>query len=103
MSRESFRVLDLPTELRCIIYENIGFSSKKHALTKSASGIDDKGWPPAPEGARESCITFIIPTLSVGTLATCRLIHHKAKPIIAHTIEALKMLSLRYIVDWAAA
>jgi hypothetical protein len=103
ISRESFRFLDLPAELRCIIYENIDFSSKKHVLTRSASGFDDKIWPPAPEGATESCITFITPTLSVGILATCRLIHQEAKPIIAHTIEALKMLPLRYIVDWAAA
>ncbi|KAH7074389.1 hypothetical protein BKA63DRAFT_595851 [Paraphoma chrysanthemicola] len=103
MACPTFRFLDLPVELRMIVYESVGFSSRKRILEKSASGLKDYFWPPGPEGASESSITLIVPTMSLGLLSTCRSVHKEAKDIFAKKLAALRKLPMRYIVDWSAA
>jgi hypothetical protein len=63
MATQPFRFLDLPPELRCIVYEQIGIRTKHHTLESTN----------APDKYSET--TLVSKSLPVQILATCRLIN----------------------------
>ncbi|KAH7074390.1 hypothetical protein BKA63DRAFT_312775 [Paraphoma chrysanthemicola] len=102
MSESPFRFLDLPTELRCMIYDRIEITASRHVLTQSEAGIEN--WFPNPiDGDRGSSITFIRPRLPLAFLRACRLVKDEAGPILQHKLAKLETLPLRFLVDANAA
>jgi hypothetical protein len=110
---QPFRLLDLPVELRFMIYERL--SSKSHhsysqpiyfSLTKTQSpqpttlsttlspaSNTTTSRPPSPSSPNPS------PSLSLSLLATCHQIHAEALPILSPAMAQLRLEPLRFIID----
>jgi hypothetical protein len=91
MATQPFRFLDLPPELRCIVYEQIGITTKHHTLESTN----------APDKYSE--ITLVRKSLPVQILATCRLINDEAKTFLRPKLAKLRNQPLRFLVDCASA
>jgi hypothetical protein len=102
-----FRFLDIPAELRCMVYESIDTTTVRRVLQQTEAGMATRGkdrWTGSPDGADHgSSITFIRSALLVGVLSICRLVNQEATPIIARRLATLQQLPIRYLVDWASA
>ncbi|KAJ4982556.1 hypothetical protein SVAN01_11952 [Stagonosporopsis vannaccii] len=101
-----FRFLDLPTELRCYVYENIEFPTTRHVLHRTQALLNERDWPHPPElQAHDSCVTLIRPRteFAINILTTCHLIHQEACGILRHKIQQYRHQSVRYCVDFSAA
>jgi hypothetical protein len=97
-----FRILDLPPELRCCVYNHIDTPSTCHTLDRVDSPIKENYWPAPPkEQIYDSRITLIKPPnpRSIDILLTCRLINEEARPILKRRVE----VPVRYLVDYSAA
>jgi hypothetical protein len=82
---ESFRFLDLPKELRLMVYERIPVRiSERHYNHKVLN-------EPHP-------VSFIVPCTSVGILATCRQIQAEASAIMSKKMTTILNTPLRVIV-----
>jgi hypothetical protein len=91
MATQPFRFLDLPTELRFIVYEQIDFTTKHHTLESTN----------APDNS--SNITFVRKSLPVQILATCQLINNEAKTFLRPKLAELQSQPMRFLVDCASA
>jgi hypothetical protein len=99
-----FRLLDLPAELRCMVYENIDFVATRHDLNRADAQISERSWPMPPLSvANDSTITLIRPQASLDILATCRIVRQEATPILQRKMQNCKRQPLRYLVDYGAA
>lgn len=81
--------LDLPKELRLMIYEAIEVTHRHHNVALECTG------DPIPYRKRKAAsrypeihITFIVKSLPMSLLATCQLIHQEASPILRTKILA---------------
>jgi hypothetical protein len=79
MATQPFRFLDLPAELRFIVYEHIDFMTKHYTL----EGTD------APENS--STITFVPKNLPVRILAIFQLINNEAKKFLRPKLAELRV------------
>jgi hypothetical protein len=75
-----------------MVYEEIEIATSKHEITNLPPDINLGPW----------AITLYIPVLSTSILATCRLIHREAAPIMARKLEKMAKESPRISLDWAA-
>jgi len=103
MTQYTFRFLDLPSELRCIVYDHVDIPSVHHVLTRSDVDLHSSQWPPTAADAPQSSITFFRPGLPLDLLTTCRLVKQEALPILLARIKALESEPLNYLVDFAAS
>jgi hypothetical protein len=59
MTKEHFRLLDLPAELRLIVYEEIDFSSVQYVLKRRDAQLPHYIWPGTLSTTeKDSSITF---------------------------------------------
>jgi hypothetical protein len=104
MAAQSFRFLDLPTELRCHVYEQMEFGSIRHVLNLLESKEDTIVWPrPYSDNAEAPCLTFIRPEISINILLVCKLIYKEARPYLVCKMNVLKQSPMRYLADFPAA
>jgi hypothetical protein len=89
----TFRFLDLPAELRCMIYELLPITTKHNKIWMKA-----KPHYALPEDEPAS-LTLITIEVSVQLLRTCRLVHAEAKQIVAQKIEAISRMTPRLFLD----
>lgn len=103
-TKEPFRFLDLPAELRCKVYESIDFSSTWHTLERYYTRMDNYAWPVPPKGAvYDSRIVFIRPYVHIDILSTCKLVHQEARQILQTRAEQCRKAPLRYLGDFSGA
>jgi hypothetical protein len=102
MSANHSYFLDLPAELRCMIYSCISFPSIHHTLLRSDVKMGSEAWPSPPFGAPESSITIILPDISIAIMLVCRLITKEAYPILLSKIQRLREQPIRYVADLCA-
>ncbi|KAF2654225.1 hypothetical protein K491DRAFT_693990 [Lophiostoma macrostomum CBS 122681] len=76
-----FRFLDLPKELRLMVYEFMPVTTRHHALV-------------LPDGKE---VVLIVKSLSVCLLSTCRLISEEAHPIVEDKLRLIKSTPPRII------
>jgi hypothetical protein len=115
MSEPSFRLLDLPAELRCeytypaslvpianlnvegMVYECIEIEASRHVLLQTEAG-KDLWWPEVPG----SSITFIRPRIPLNILRACRLVNKEAAPILQDKLKEMELLPTKFLVNWSA-
>jgi len=88
MSEPSFQFLDLPTELRCIVYEQLEITTKHYTL-------DTTGTTNTPD--QPSTITLVCKRLPVQILATSKLINTEAMQIFRPKMRQLKAQPMRFL------
>jgi hypothetical protein len=83
---QPFRFLDLPTELRCLVYEQLDIRTRLHRLMFPYSSVpEDKG-----EIEAAPAILVAVKSLPVAILATCRLCLKEASPILEPKLYQLQ-------------
>ncbi|KAH7087339.1 hypothetical protein FB567DRAFT_343769 [Paraphoma chrysanthemicola] len=97
-----FRFLDLPTEIRCMVYELIDLETKRHVLDQAYASLLHTTWPINSHMVSGSSITLIRKSLQVDLLRTCRLVHTEAAPIFGARLRYIAREPLHFIVDFAA-
>jgi hypothetical protein len=100
MTIEPFRFLDLPPELRLMVYEYISIEKHRHVLTRAESGLSNDKWPSTFPS--QSTITLIRPSLPVALLRTCHVIKNEATPILEEKWTSLAKQPLQFLVDYAS-
>jgi hypothetical protein len=86
MSSQPFRFLELPTELRFMVYEHISPTSHTHILNTH----DEDGVPVRASFTRQG--------LPVSLLSTSRQIAHEAQPFFAAKFAALRNQPIRFSI-----
>jgi hypothetical protein len=102
MATVPFRFLDLPCELRCMVYEKIVIETKCHTLEQQESGCSGDVWPLVPN-VTNSPVKLIRKSLPVALLRTCRLINNEATAFFKSPMEELAKEPLRFVLDYSAA
>jgi hypothetical protein len=92
---QPFRFLDLPPELRLMVYKEIDPHTRHYRLKDPAFQPNSDDIPP-------SYITLVTKSLPVALLATCRLINAEAAPILAPKLKKLRKEAPHFIVDSAS-
>jgi hypothetical protein len=82
-TKSTFRFLDLPRELRYMVYERISFDTKRYEL-------QDPEWVSDDTSSDNSSIVLVTKSLSVGILASCRLINVEARGFLAPKLALLQ-------------
>jgi hypothetical protein len=93
MPNEPFRLLDLPAELRLMVYENVKTTVNRITFTHSPLDPDDQ------DGAKASSIILTIKSLPVALLRTSRFIHQEAKATMSTKILQLEQEPVRVETD----
>jgi hypothetical protein len=88
---EPFRFLDLPAELRLMVYEFIPFS------TCHITMCNEEISPPPT-----ATTTLVIKSLSVGIPGTCKLLDTEAFPIHRPKLEALRAEPVHFVIEDSA-
>jgi hypothetical protein len=94
MSTPSFRFLDLPAELRCMVYEAIEVTTRKDVLDVSRNYSTLK---------EDSAITMLRGALARSILATSHLVNKEASPIMARKIQIMANEPIRFLMSWRVA
>jgi hypothetical protein len=99
---QPFRLLDLPAELRLIVYESIEPMTSQRVLTRVDVNLPTSQWPNAPHSP-QSAIFFARSCLPVALLATCKQFKCKAEKIIQNKMSELVQQPVRYLADYSGA
>lgn len=92
MQAPFFQSLDLPPELRCIVYEFVPIF-RKH------STIPSERISRRTHDEAEAELTLAVNTLPLQLLRTCRQIHDEAKPILAPELELTRQSTPRITMN----
>ena len=84
-----FRFLDLPKELRFMVYERLDVTSKQLRLLPTNSGFHLYSQRTHPL-ENPPMITVFLETLPVQILSTCRLIYSEALPFLSRKLEEIR-------------
>lgn len=104
MDSKAFRFLDLPVELRCMVYERITFAITCHVLDRAQAHLDKRTWPVPPKARiYDSRITLIRPHIPLEILMKCHSVRKAAHEILTRKAEYCNLQPLRYLVDYSAA
>lgn len=95
-----FRFLDLSSELRCMVYEDLVFDSTRHILDRVDSRISKEDWP---VHVYDSNVSLIRPQIPPELMMTYLLVYHEARPILGKRLEVHRSQPLRYLVDYSVA
>jgi hypothetical protein len=89
-----FRFLDLPIELRCMVYEEIEMSTSHYRLKDpTITDASEEQTTPA------SYMTLLVKSLPVSILATCQTINKEEAALLAPKLETLRNEPSHFIVD----
>jgi hypothetical protein len=99
MPIQPFRFLDLPADLRCMMYEEIEVATCKQGLEQSETKDDQRHVDPK-QGVS---MTLLRATLPMSLLATCRLIRQEATPVLTRKVKELVEEPVRLSIDWSSA
>jgi hypothetical protein len=92
---QPFRFLDLPPELRLMVYKEIYPHTRHYRLKDPVFQPNSADIPP-------SYITLVAKSLPVALLAICRLINAEAAPVLAPKLKKLRKEAPHFIVDSAS-
>ena len=99
-----FRFLDLPKELRFMVYEHLAISTKQYLLTplEDNSGFQVSVLPQKDTGVsqtRPPALTITLHTLPVQIFSTCSLVYSEALPFLSRKLDVIRETVPRVIVD----
>lgn len=97
MSFEAFGFLDLPAELRCMLYDNLQIETRRHVL-KMTQALEVKHW--TLRDVTDWSMTLFRKSLAVAILATCRLIQHEAIEYLRPRLRVLEREPVRFILGY---
>jgi hypothetical protein len=94
MANEPFRFLDLPAELRCMVYEFLETETRLHT-------IDDVYLVGCMIASKStSQLTIVVKDIPTSILTTCRSVYAEAAPIITPKLQRLRRTEpIHFIVD----
>ncbi|KAF2112179.1 hypothetical protein BDV96DRAFT_649538 [Lophiotrema nucula] len=89
---DHFPFLNLPSELRLMIYEHLSITTRHHTLsfkTKFSRYLKPT----------MLSVTLVTRTLPVPLLRTCKQIHSEASPTLSNPLSKLKKEPIKFIID----
>jgi hypothetical protein len=86
---QPFRFLDLPAELRYMVYENLQVTTERQTVSLTE---------PVHKCVRPDCITSVTKHLPVAILATCRLTRIEALPFLEPKLTVLRNTEYPYVI-----
>ncbi|KAF2819132.1 hypothetical protein CC86DRAFT_375306 [Ophiobolus disseminans] len=89
MDDKPFRLLDLPVDLRLMVYESIPIITRHHDF--QTPSLEPEG----PQGM----VTLVTKSFETAILATCRTINNEAGRIIAPKLEKLRVEPMRLMIE----
>ncbi|KAF2028982.1 hypothetical protein EK21DRAFT_33735, partial [Setomelanomma holmii] len=98
-----FRFLDLPPELRCMIYEHIEIATCRHTIREEDARFlhSDGRW--VASDVADTTITLVRKSLETSILATCRIINREATTILDRKLRRLEMQPVRFYAGYSGA
>jgi hypothetical protein len=102
MTPVTFRFLDLPKELRLMVYERITPATHRSVVKHQSVTKLDPATANRNDGAKgsEPSMMVICKTLDVALLATCSQIYHEARPFLAPKLQELMVEPVRLLMDY---
>ncbi|KAF1955826.1 hypothetical protein CC80DRAFT_505138 [Byssothecium circinans] len=98
LNTQPFRFLDLPTELRLMVYQRIPITTQRTTIKQTATlGFI---WPKCDDGTEPSSITLVKKSTSANILRTCKFIKHEAECYIKTKLESIAKEPLRIVADF---
>ncbi|KAJ4988686.1 hypothetical protein SVAN01_05819 [Stagonosporopsis vannaccii] len=94
-----FRFLDLPKELRYMIYEKLDISTKTLQLLPLEDGLQVRQQTTDPAFNIPCTITITLQTLPIQILSTSRLIHSEALPFLTRKLSTIRSTTPRLSID----